>query len=411
MIQYKYILNKRYNNEEKIKSEQNIIIIIMDAIKKIMTIFLGPFLTAYFISPSTNSILNIAIYYIFTYAAMALSTLVVAVLAEKRNRIKIFRIGIILNFIYILIIILLKEKIINYLPIISILYGISASCYYFPYNLFIINKVKNTERTNYMVKLFITISVVGILFPIIFGSIITITNYILTAVIVLFISFIQIILSFFITDNHNGDLEEYNLKKAWLELKKNKQVINCLAGEFFIGMNICNGALETVMVILILNSFKTNINLGIITSIATLLSILVVKIYGLIYNKRDDKKVIIISSIIPVISLIIFLILKTNTTVIIYKFSYIIFAEILSLVRKIKIFNLSNSKIVNKSNQCEFNAIREVTLNVGRVTGYTLLLLAGLTQSAVVLNIITIILTLSLLVMSINLTKVKKNNH
>lgn len=396
--------------KKKIKSEQNTIII-MDAIKKIMTIFLGPFLTAYFISTSTNSILNIAIYYIFTYATMALSTLVVAALAEKRNRIKIFRIGIILNFIYILIIILLKEKIINYLPIISILYGISASCYYFPYNLFIINKVKNTERTNYMVKLFITISVVGILFPIIFGSIITITNYILTAVIVLFISLIQIILSFFITDNHNGYLEEYNLKKAWLELKKNKQVINCLAGEFFIGMNICNGALETVMVILILNSFKTNINLGIITSIATLLSILVVKIYGLIYNKRDDKKVIIISSIIPVISLIIFLILKTNTTVIIYKFSYVIFAEILSLVRKIKIFNLSNSKIVNKSNQCEFNAIREVTLNVGRVTGYTLLLLAGLTQSAVVLNIVTIILTLSLLVMSINLTKVKKNNH
>ena len=396
--------------KKKIKTEQNIIII-MDAIKKIMTIFLGPFLTAYFISTSTNSILNIAIYYIFTYATMALSTLVVAALAEKRNRIKIFRIGIILNFIYILIIILLKEKIINYLPIISILYGISASCYYFPYNLFIINKVKNTERTNYMVKLFITISVVGILFPIIFGSIITITNYILTAVIVLFISLIQIILSFFITDNHNGDLEEYNLKKAWLELKKNKQVINCLAGEFFIGMNICNGALETVMVILILNSFKTNINLVIITSIATLLSILVVKIYGLIYNKRDDKKVIIISSIIPVISLIIFLILKTDTTVIIYKFSYVIFAEILSLVRKIKIFNLSNSKIVNKSNQCEFNAIREVTLNVGRVTGYTLLLLAGLTQSAVVLNIVTIILTLSLLVMSINLTKVKKNNH
>ena len=130
--------------KKKIKTEQNIIII-MDAIKKIMTIFLGPFLTAYFISTSTNSILNIAIYYIFTYATMALSTLVVAALAEKRNRIKIFRIGIILNFIYILIIILLKEKIINYLPIISILYGISASCYYFPYNLFIINKVKSLD--------------------------------------------------------------------------------------------------------------------------------------------------------------------------------------------------------------------------------------------------------------------------
>lgn len=95
--------------KKKIKSEQNIIII-MDAIKKIMTIFLGPFLTAYFISTSTNSILNIAIYYIFTYATMALSTLVVAALAEKRNRIKIFRIGIILNFIYILINNIIKRK-------------------------------------------------------------------------------------------------------------------------------------------------------------------------------------------------------------------------------------------------------------------------------------------------------------
>ena len=45
--------------KKKIKSEQNTIII-MDAIKKIMTIFLGPFLTAYFISTSTNSILNIS---------------------------------------------------------------------------------------------------------------------------------------------------------------------------------------------------------------------------------------------------------------------------------------------------------------------------------------------------------------
>ena len=73
--------------KKKIKSEQNIIMII-DAIKKIMTIFLGPFLTAYFISTSTYKISNIAIYYIFTYATMALSTLVVAALAEKKVELK-----------------------------------------------------------------------------------------------------------------------------------------------------------------------------------------------------------------------------------------------------------------------------------------------------------------------------------
>lgn len=41
----------------KIKSESNIIIAI-DALKKIMIIFLGPFLTAYFIKTSNESMVN-----------------------------------------------------------------------------------------------------------------------------------------------------------------------------------------------------------------------------------------------------------------------------------------------------------------------------------------------------------------
>ena len=52
--------------KKKIKTEQNIIII-MDAIKKIMTIFLGPFLTAYFISTSTNSILTVSYTHLDVY--------------------------------------------------------------------------------------------------------------------------------------------------------------------------------------------------------------------------------------------------------------------------------------------------------------------------------------------------------
>lgn len=103
--------------------------------------------------------------------------------------------------------------------------------------------------------------------------------------------------------------------------------------------------------------------------------------------------------------------LKNNITVIVYKFSYVIFAEVVSLIRKVRIFNLSKSSIVNKSNQCEFNAIRECILNIGRVTGYILLLLVGLTNNTIALNIVIIILTLSLLAMGLNLTKIKKNNY
>ena len=55
--------------------------------------------------------------------------------------------------------------------------------------------------------------------------------------------------------------------------------------EFFLGTNISSGALQILITILIINSFKTDINLGIITSISTILSIIAIFIYGKIYKK------------------------------------------------------------------------------------------------------------------------------
>ena len=59
----------------KIKSESNIIIAI-DALKKIMTIFLGPFLTAYFIKTSNESMVDLSIYYIFSYLLLGVGTFI-----------------------------------------------------------------------------------------------------------------------------------------------------------------------------------------------------------------------------------------------------------------------------------------------------------------------------------------------
>lgn len=58
--------------KEKIKrrSEANTIIAI-DAMKKIMTIFLGPFLTAYFIKTSSESMVDLSIYYILSYLLLS----------------------------------------------------------------------------------------------------------------------------------------------------------------------------------------------------------------------------------------------------------------------------------------------------------------------------------------------------
>lgn len=384
------------------------IIIAITALKKIMLIFVGPFLTAYFIKESAESISDLSIYYIFSYIILTIGSFFVAIIVKNKFRIGMFRIGVIINFFYIMAIIILKEKIIDNLWLISTLYGLSASAYFFPYNLFVINKVDNNERTSYTVKSIIIESLVGVLCPVLLGSIITVTNYELTAIIILVISFIQMILSFKLTPEKENELPKFNAKQIWNKLKKNKQIQKMSIVEFFVGMNVSDGALEILMTILIFNSFKTDMKLGIITSIIAVLSIIAVQVYGKVYKQKDDSKFIVISSILPVISVLTLLIWRNNVTIIIYNICYVIFTKLLSLTRQIRLYNLSDSHIVDKNSQCEFFAIREIILNLGRVTSYALLLIAGLTGNETVLNIIMVLLTLSILIMGLNVRKIEK---
>lgn len=384
------------------------IIIAINAMKKIMILFLGPFLTAYFIKTSKESLIDLSLYYVFSYIILAIGSFLVASIIKNKFRIGMFRIGVILNFFYIMFIVILKEKIVDHLGLMSILYGISSSAYWFSYNLFSINKIENIKRTEYTVKSKIVSSTIGIICPILLGTIITATNYELTAVIILFISIIQIILSFMLTPDKENELPKFNLKNTWNNLKDNNQIRKTSLVEFLIGMNVSDGALEILMTILIFDSFKTNMNFGIITSITTILSMIFVHIYGKVYKNKDDKIIIIISSILPVISVLVLLMWKNNITIIIYNVCYVIFTSLLTLTREIRLFNLADSYIVDKNNQTEFFAIREGILNCGRIFGYLMLLFAGLSGNQFILNIVMVLLTLSILAMGFNIIKIDK---
>lgn len=135
---------------------------------------------------------------------------------------------------------------------------------------------------------------------------------------------------------------------------------------------------------------------------------LCVHIYGKIYKNKNDKKFIIISSTLPAIALFAFLIFKNNITMIIYNIFYVILISLLKLTREIRVYNISDSSIVDRNNQCEFMAMREGILNLGRITGYLIMLFEGLINSQLVLNIALIILTLSMPIMGVIMSKIEK---
>ena len=391
------------------KRESNIIIII-NALRKIIEIFSGPFLTTYFIKTSLESILDISIYNTFSYIVLAITCLMVGYIIKNKFKMVAFRAGVIINFIYILTIIILKERIIQHLWLLAILYGLFSGLYFMPFNLILGNKIKNEDRTGYEVKKEMISSIINIVIPIVLGSIITVTNYILTAVIILILSLIQIILSFVLKPLEESG-EKFNMKGMIQIVKKNKDIKRMMLAEYLTGISVNNSALATIATILIYNAFQTDLNLGIITSISYILQLIVIYLYGKRYKGKSDKNIIILLSILPMITLGMFLLYPNAVTVIIYNLYFTIFVNLIGIIRSVRLYNISNSGEINRSNQEEFWSVREVCLNLGRTTGFVILLIVGIIANNVALNIVMIMLTMIILVLGVILSKVDKNKY
>ena len=274
------------------KVEANAIIVI-NALRNVIELFLGPFLTAYFIQASQESLVSLSMYKIFSYIILLFFSILVSSFIERRFRIGMFRIGVILNFFYILTIIILKEKIVDYLWLIAILNGVSATSYWMPYNLFNVTKIANGDRTKFNIKSRIVSYAIGIIGPIFLGSLITVTNYIFSAIVILIISFVQILFTFLLKPDLYDKDDDFNPIKAYKKFKTNKQTLRSFNSQFLVGMTVNNSALELLLVVLVYSTFKSDFNLGVLSSISTILSIITMKLYEKIYSKRSDKKLIL----------------------------------------------------------------------------------------------------------------------
>lgn len=384
-------------------SETNTLIGIQ-AIREVMEIFSGPFLTTYFIKTSIDSLVQISIYNIFVYFILAIASIIVCYIIKKKFKIETFRLGIIINFIYVLMIIILKENILNHLPIVAIIYGISAAAYWVPLGLFLINKVKNKERLEYETKNQIVKTIFKIVVPILLGSIITVSNYYITATIILLLSVIQIIFSFWLQPLDNT-YETFDMKKAWKKIKKIRQIKNTMFIEYLQGLCISSSSLTIITTTLVFSALHTDFKLGIITSITSAIQMLVIYLYNKNEKIKKNKKIVLISSIIPIISLIILLINKCSITIIIYDMLSKISTGLLSVIRTVQIYNTANHNIISINEQNEFWAIRETCTNLGRITSYILLLIVNISGNIQSLNILMVVLTSIIGLIGIKLSK------
>ena len=389
------------------KVEANAIIVI-NALRNVIELFLGPFLTAYFIQASQESLVSLSIYKIFSYIILLFFSILVSSFIERRFRIGMFRIGVILNFFYILTIIILKEKIVDYLWLIAILNGVSATSYWMPYNLFNVTKIANGDRTKFNIKSRIVSYAIGIIGPIFLGSLITVTNYIFSAIVILIISFVQILFTFLLKPDLYDKDDDFNPIKAYKKFKTNKQTLRSFNSQFLVGMTVNNSALELLLVVLVYSTFKSDFNLGVLSSISTILSIITMKLYEKIYSKRSDKKLILFIGSIPILLVAIMAFFKNNIALVICYILYMVLVELLKLTQTVRTDNVANSYIVKKTEQCEYNEIREIYLDLGRIVSFAILLFVVNGGTDTILNVLMVLFSVLIGALGINIVRIKK---
>ena len=231
--------------------ENKEVIMYLKLLKNILSIFIDSFLVLYFLTVSENNILPLGIYKLIGVTTLFITLFLFRNISKSKNRKNLLITGIMFDLIYFLFIFTLKESIIKYSYILGIIYGLEEGLYYSVFNSYESDGITNKERLKFYGNYETYKSLVKIIFPIIFGVLITKTGFIESITLVMIIVILRIVLSFLYKDN-NVPEGKTNLKK-FLDLIKDKKDIKYIFKiDFYNGFIFSSGAFTYIVTIYII---------------------------------------------------------------------------------------------------------------------------------------------------------------
>lgn len=364
-------------------------------LKNILISFADSFLVLYFLQVSDNNILPLGIYNLVSVITIYSVILLVRNFAKSKHRVNLMRIGIILDFIYFLSIILLRDKIIDYIYLVGLLYGLEEGFYYSVYNVLESDGITNEERAKFTGTYTATQSILSIIFPLIFGSLIYTTGFLKSLIIVLIIVTLRIILSFVFRDNNVPQSNKVNFKE-YSELTKNdKRFKRLYKVQFFNGITYSIGsAFSYIVTIYIIKVFSNSFSLGVFTSIFSLITCMIGILFAKFINKKHYVPAIKVTMTLTIISLCLMIIKCNPITIILFNLFQTISKSIITLINTNSQSNLSNIEEIKKEHKGEYWLASETSLVIGRIISNSLFILMAYTNSSIIMVIFVIFLIL-----------------
>ena len=393
--------------QRKIGKEAKVLLTV-HGLSSVIRSFLKIYLGIFFLKLNQWNIGAVALFYAIFYFTNAVFFFILGNQIKCKDKMVTYRIGILSYFIFILLIIILKDNVSNYMYYLAIILGIADGFYWLPYNVlkFELNDYSNRSLFfGYEKAIEDTIKVV---IPILIGWIIIVFgSYEPTLIAVLMLTGLAYIFSVKVA-SPVASLKALDIRKFISLLRKNSEinVFRTYYGEFLRGINYI-GALEIVIPILIFLSFSNEFALGALTSIFACISIITALIIGKLLKSKFFRFSIFISGIILFSGSMLLVVNVSKTTIIIYNIVFALTIPILNILQTVFSYNsIDKEKLIDF--KVEHLIVREVFRNSGRIFGFLILfIISKLGTNIDMIRMALIILSFSILLISFQAKKFK----
>ena len=324
----------------------------------VLELFTSTFLVSFILAQNPDSIIgvgliNIGIFYVAWNATYGILNLIASYLVDKSNRATLLRCGILFNLVLMIALVFWGEQISHWLVLAGALCGMSDAFYYSSYIIMRNELSFKGSFKRYNVFTTVGVNLVKVIVPIIMGYIIDASTFSTIAIYVVVVALAQFAITFFIKSTKSKD-SKFELKKFFAYLKNDKfawnktkyTYLNCLIAGIKSTYNV-------IVVILTIYIFKTNLSLGIYTSIFSLVTIVCL----LAYKKADPNPkfnkfiIYLIVGVSPFLAVIAVLVHTSTATLVILNFT-------LTLVSYFSDYfgDMERDAIIKNLNQYEFIA-------------------------------------------------------
>ena len=374
-------------------------------LKNILTNFVDSFLVLYFLDVSDRNIVSLGIYKLVAIIAIYSVIFLTRNFSKSKNRANLMRIGIVLDFVYFLTIILLKDKVINYIYLVGLLYGLEEGFYYSVYNILESDGITNEERAKFAGTYTAIESILSIIFPLIFGSLISATGFLKSLIVVFIIVIVRIILSFIYKDNNVPKSNKTNMKKYFELTNKDKRFKQIYRVEFLNGIVYSEAAFSYIVTIYIIKVFSDSFSLGVFTSIFSVITFIIGILFAKFINKKYYSSAIKISMVFTIISLFLMIFRCNAVTIILFNLFQTISKKLKDLITGNNQANLSNYSKIAKEYKTEYWLSNETSLVIGRVISSSIFILLAYIDTTIMI----ILYAIFLILFAINSIKLQKN--